>query len=240
MKFGRGFSLLETLIATGVLVVVVLGVVALSNSLVAGTVVNADKTIVNRWAVEGLELTQKVRDDNVTSKKTSSSGLPIWFEPAIDNRGSKYGWYKLDKNPDKESWDLDVTNLENTISEADFTEFGETLRSDQTVGYRLICVEAFSAVADTYKCNSDGLSGTVDDGSRDNPSVTDCNQNDGYCELTHQSLNERNVEPRNWDKIIPVGNAVKIRSVIIWEDKDEFRASSVSSLLTNWRGYEQN
>ncbi|MDO8650274.1 MAG: hypothetical protein Q7K33_03105, partial [Candidatus Berkelbacteria bacterium] len=59
----RGFSLLETLIATGVLIVVVMGVMSLSNSLIVGTVVNADKTIINRWASEGIELTQKIRDD---------------------------------------------------------------------------------------------------------------------------------------------------------------------------------
>ena len=107
MIWRRGFSLLETLIATGVLIVVVLGVVALSNSLVAGTIVNADKTIVNRWAVEGLELAQKVRDDNVLAKNTDTvTGVPVWFKPAFDENGNGYGWYRLNLLNTGNKWEL--------------------------------------------------------------------------------------------------------------------------------------
>lgn len=243
MTIKRGFSLLETLIAAGILIVVVLSIVSLSNSLIAGTVVNADKTIINRWAVEGLELTQKIRDDNIKGKlANTTSGLPIWFNPAINDNGSDYGWYKLSNKVVGTSWQITrALPGQLKLTKAQFTENSETLSSDQTTGYRLICVEAFSAVtsneADEFRCNTDAAGVALSDGVRTN--ISSCDVKDLFCSATKQSLNKNKLGSQP-DRVIPAGNAVKVRSVIIWQDKDQTRNSSVSTLLTNWKGLEQN
>ncbi|MCR4308311.1 MAG: prepilin-type N-terminal cleavage/methylation domain-containing protein [Candidatus Berkelbacteria bacterium] len=233
----RGFSLLETLIATGVLIVVILGVMSLSNSLIAGTVVNADKTIINRWASEGVELTQKIRDDTILTKSTS----PRWFEPAIDENGGKYGWYKLSPTNDQ-TWSISrLLGRTNKVTAEDFISntVGEPLKSDKTLGFRLICVEAVGAqdtrIDDDFYCNTTDET-AVSDGSRNDPNATVCQPGDLYCGMTYISINKNRLLPKI---IIPSGNAVKIRSVVVWQDKDLFRSSSMATLLTNWKGYEQ-
>lgn len=239
----RGFSLLETLIATGVLIVVVLAVISLSNSLIAGTVANADRTIINRWNAEGLELVKKIRDDNITSRAfDQSTGLPSWFAQALEDGGRDYGWYKL-RTANSKTWELDgpiPAGL--TIDSSTFKDLGESLTSDKTEGYRLICVEAVGATAladttNTFQCNTD-TNGTVDDGLRSELGV--CQVGNGkydlYCQMTRSSVNRNRLVESS---LIPAGNAVKIRSVIIWFDKDLVRSSSLATFVTNWRDYVQ-
>lgn len=235
----RGFSLLETLIATGVLIVVILGVTSLSNSLIAGTVVSADKTIINRWASEGIELTQKIRDDALLDKLTS----PNWFVPAIADYGSSYGWFKLEKLNDT-TWKLNQASHPNRLSAEEFIDTAGTgLTSDTTTGYRLICVEAVGAkdsrIVDDFYCNTTD-NDPINDGSRSQLSTCQVNggKYDLYCQMTFESINKNRLTSLE-DKIIPPGNAVKIRSVVVWQDKDQFRSSSMATLITNWKGYEQ-
>ncbi|MDP3993146.1 MAG: hypothetical protein Q8Q05_02995 [bacterium] len=242
----RGFSLLETLIATGVLIVVILGVTSLSNSLIAGTVVSADKTIVNRWASEGIELTQKIRDDTILDDSTS----PNWFEQAIAPNGDDYGWYKLSTVTDN-TWKLDelIGVGPNVLTAAQFTEgsTAEKLTSDVTTGFRLICIEAVGAQderdGDNLYCNTTDTE-RVKDGVRTDPNATRCQEgnpgqpDDLYCQMTFESINRNRLASLD-KKIVPSGNAVKIRSVIVWQDKDRFRSSSMATLITNWKGYEE-
>ncbi|MEK9167435.1 MAG: hypothetical protein AAB613_01705, partial [Patescibacteria group bacterium] len=244
-----GFSLLETLIATGVLIVVVMGVMSLSNSLIVGTVVNADKTIINRWASEGIELTQKIRDDRILDKSTS----PNWFEQAVASNGSDYGWYRLSSDT-VNTWKLDkiIGVNPNTLTSLEFTNetIGEKLTSDVTIGFRLICVEsvatnAISTNDGQFQCNTTPDGNTLLlDGLRTDPGATSCQigepgePNDLYCQMTKDSINKNRVDSLE-DKIIPSGNAVKVRSVVVWQDKDQYRSSSMATLLTNWKGYEQ-
>lgn len=238
-KTGAGFSLLETLIATGVLIVVIMGVTSLSNSLIVGTVVSADKTIINRWASEGIELTQKVRDDSLLNKATS----PNWFAPAIAENGGGYGWFKL-STTDNKTWSITrITGDYNKISATDFVKdsISEKMTSDVTVGFRLICVEAVGAQdtrdEDNFFCNTtDEL--VVRDGARTDPNASVCQSGDLYCQMTKDSIN-RNRLISLPKKIIPAGNAVKIRSVVVWQDKDQTRSTSMATLITNWKGYEQ-
>lgn len=236
----RGFSLLETLIATGVLIVVIMGVTSLSNSLIVGTVVSADKTIINRWASEGIELTQKIRDDALLNKLTS----PNWFAPAIAENGDGYGWFKL-STTDSKTWSITrVTGDYNKVIATDFIKdsISEKLTSDTTTGYRLICVEAVGAkdsrADDNFFCNTTDTQ-RVRDGARNDPNATVCQAGDKYCQMTIESINRNRLQNPLNDKIIPAGNAVKIRSVVIWEDKDQIRSSSMATLITNWKGYEQ-
>jgi Tfp pilus assembly protein PilV len=235
----RGFSLLESLIATGVLIIVVLAVISLSNSLIAGTVANADRTIINRWAAEGVELTQKIRDDNILAKNSDpATGLPSWFNQAIKDNGRDYGWFKLEVAT-ANSWKLSpAISSGNRLSAAEFKQAAENLTSDQTLGYRLICVEALAATAvsadDNLQCNSDEDGQLVDDGAR--TELTDCQTSDVYCALSQVSVNANQL---NSDTIIPPGNALKIRSVVLWENKANVRSASMAMLLTNWRGYGQ-
>lgn len=247
IKVNKGFSLLETLIATGVLIIVTLGVVSLSNSLISGTVINADKTIINRWAQEGIELTQKIRDDNILGKVTDISGLPNWFEPAIADNGSDYGWYKLSQGTTNSTWKLDkIAANVNLLAPDQFKQNAETLTSDQTVGYRLICIEAFDASStptdsndNQFHCNTQG-STILEDGLR--TALTDCQTgsagqpNDLYCQLTKTSVNKNHLAS---GKIVTPGNAVKIRAVVAWESKDQLRSSSITTVITNWKGFEQ-
>lgn len=247
---GVGFSLLETLIAASILIAVTLSIVALSNSLIGGTVVNADKTVINRWAAEGIELTKKIRDDNLLNPNT-----PIWFIPAFNDDGSDYGWYKLTPpNPSNNSATLTSAGVRNNIDEATFIGTGsssvaERLQNGQTVGYRLICIESVEANAaptnisdpNPFHCNTKGDI-ALKDGHRTD--LTDCqsstitgNSNDVYCLMTKNSVNKNHLSGTNF---IPAGSAVKVRSVIVWKVKDQAHSSSVASLLTNWKGYEQN
>jgi hypothetical protein len=114
----------------------------------------------------------------------------------------------------------------------------------QSVGnqdyYRLICIEAVGATVPTAAndtqthCNTKLDGSAKDDGNRNAPSLTTCAApagTDTYCEITTASLSRNRVGTL----AIPPGNAVKIRSVVIWQDKELFRVSDVATFLTNWK-----
>lgn len=230
----RAFSLLETLIAAGILIIVVSAITALSNSLIAGTVNGSDRAITNRWAAEALELTKKIRDDSVKASQ------PIWLSQA--ENVNKYGWYVLQKNISTQRWELKVSTLPsaNTLTAAQVINNAEPLTADILKGYRLVCVEAVGAVSDRSNefdedkiyCNTDQSNTVISsDGNRSNL-VAPCDAADVFCDLTMKSVQENHFDRT---KIIPAGSAVKIRAVVLWPDKDSFKTTSISTMLTNWK-----
>lgn len=243
-KFLRsGFSLLETLIAMAILITVVLASIALSNSLIRGTVANADEAIVNRWAAEGLERTTKIRDDRILSGVTGANGLPVWFDLAFADNGGSYGWYKLNAVTvgGVTHWELSPlgTSGARVIGFPDFRDGGERLTSGEVVGYRLICVEAVGAVSSSattsYQCNTSSSGQAAADGSRTVFDPRVCQTGDAFCELTRNSLRSNRLASDV--QTIQPGNAIKLRSVVVWEAKDEIRVADIATMMTNWRNY---
>lgn len=244
----RGFTLLEVIVAGSVLFIVASAVVGLSNTIIQGTVSNSDATITNRWSSEGLELVQKVRDENILNKQLDSNGNFIWLDQATSV--DKYGWYKLTTSiTDPNKWELTAADLASPrLLLADLDgDLGETMTADQTTAYRLICIEAVGAQQsgkdDGYVyCNaafdSNGnFSGSYNDGGNTGSSRTlksDCATEDLYCVYTKASLNATGTSRNNY---IPDGNAVKVRSVVAWVDKANYKTSDISTLFTNWKGY---
>ena len=195
----RGFSLLETLIASGILIAVILGTTSLSNALVVGTIVNADKTIINRWAAEGIELTQKIRDDTILNKST----VPNWFAPAVTDNGSDYGWYKLKaQTRPSNTWALiKIAGNVNKLSPTEFTSgaMSEKLSSDKLTGFRLVCVESVAAssisnAGDVFQCNSNSAGSVISDGLRTN--LSSCESSDYYCKLTTASVRKNRLNSK--------------------------------------------
>ncbi|HUD21137.1 MAG TPA: type II secretion system protein [Candidatus Saccharimonadales bacterium] len=238
----RGFTLLEVLVASGVLFIVASAVVGLSNTIIQGTVSNSDRTVVNRWATEGLELTTKIRDDTVLQNKTDAAGNPLWLDQATSV--DKYGWYKLQQDPISGIWKLVATpyQVKQPLS-AVAGDYAESLTSDQTQAYRLICLESVgakqipdNASGDFIYCNAKDSDGTAfNDGDRN--VKTDCDTNDVYCLFTKSSLNADNLAATPL-RLIPAGNAVKARAVIVWPDKSSYKVSDMATILTNWQGYD--
>jgi len=236
-----GFTLLEVLVAGSVLFVVTTAVVGLSNSIIRGTSTNADKTIANRWASEGLELTNKIRNDSVKSGGTAVNGESVWFAQAASV--DKYGWYDLAANKvgAVTTWQLNPTSAPVQLPLADAPSYSATpLESQGLQATRLICVEAYGAVdvssdSASASCNSrDGTSSPVNDGDRV-PSG-DCSSTDTYCLLIKASLNRNHSTASAY---IPSGNMVKIRSVVIWPDHNSFRTAELSTLFGNWQDSNQ-
>lgn len=77
-RLKRAFTLLEVLVAGGILFVVSAAVVGLSNSIIQGTVISSDTTVTNRWVAEGIEFATKIRDDN-SRIQGFSQGQQYWF-----------------------------------------------------------------------------------------------------------------------------------------------------------------
>lgn len=231
VKKFSGFSLLETLIATGVLLVVTSAAVALSNSLVRGTVSNADTTIVDRWLAEGAELTTKIRDENVKSNS-------LWLSQArsfIYSPGSGYGWYKLDTGG------VLTAVSSGAIAKSFVLSQGEQLISGSLIAGRLVCIEAVSAPSPTdvpesavslIRCNQRDNT-NVDDGSRSITNQCDPSGSDLYCLMSKDSLNRNTINPT--PKIIPAGNAAKVRVYVVWQNKDAYKVRSMATILTNWK-----
>lgn len=231
-----GFTLLEVLISLGVLFVTASAIIALSNSLIQGTIGGANKTVTNRWASEGLELVTNIRDNRVKTSARDSNGNFLWFGPAVSS--SSYGWYKLTGN-DTAGWQLSLASNSSKLALSDIvTQAGlaEPLTSDQLTGFRLICVEALAAASPTtttdVSCNTDANGQPIDDGSRNQAQLPNCQVNDSYCQLTQPSLNQNaTTQP----KLITAGNAIKVRSIVVWPDRTNFRLSSMAQLVTNWQ-----
>lgn len=234
--------MLEVLIAGGILFIVSGAIVGLNNSIIRGTAVNADVTILNRWASEGLELTAAHRDDNLLAGNNDGNNS-IWLNEATDP--ANYGWYTLSQNGN--NWALTkATGLGNTI---DFTTLNNTNSEAKTsqslTAFRLICLESVGAVtrrdATTDSCNtSAGGSAIASDGDRSHTTAP-CDSANNYCTNTQASLNrdELSSVATNSPTIIPAGNAVKVRSVVVTSNKTGFTVADVATLLTNWKGFEQ-
>lgn len=256
-RFSRAFTLLEVLVSGGILFIVASAVVGLSNSIIQGTSISNDTTITNRWAAEGLELTTKIRDDAV-KQASFETGQVIWFAPA-ENVG-KYGWYYLKDTSlaaDGTQWAL--TKIADTNNIIDLTKLSATLSpdelkatnltSDTLLANRLVCVEAVAAqkLTDETKlgCNvTENGTQTLSDGDRtirtncDRGSLTANPRNeDLFCKLTLESLNRN--KTGSGTTTIPDGNAVKVRSVVIWPDRGKNLTTDIATLLTNWKSVEQ-
>lgn len=239
----RGFTLIEVLIAAGILFMVAGAVAGLTNTIVQGTSQTADNTETNRWASEGLELVTKVRNDSVAIGGTVvSGGEKIWFAPAFNS--DDYGWYKLSSN------NISLQNsLDNRLnfSALESSDAEKISSSSGLVGYRLICIEAFGAksiATDNFiDCNSskDSTEAARTDAADGNraASFTDCDSSDNYCLASKASLNINNPSTDSQYFSLP-GNVVRVRSVIIWQDREEWKTTEMSTLLTNWKGFEQN
>lgn len=253
----KAFTLLEVLVAGGILFVVSAAVVGLSNSIIQGTAISNDTTITNRWAAEGLEFASKIRDDNSRIKGFSTNGQSYWFHAPILTSNT-YGWHYLAANADGVTWRLvALTGTEKNTLDYKSATFdpvpltGDEPQSGTLQGYRFICVEAVGAIrtananTDKLHCNTNGDDDTtkiVTDGPRDG-AASACYQEaptgselrfDRYCLLTRPSLNREGLGNGN-DKLILDGNAVKVRSVVLWNDRGEYRFSDIATLLTNWR-----
>lgn len=241
----KAFTLLEVLIAGGILFVVSAGIVGLSNSIIRGTTITNDATITNRWASEGLELTTKIRDEKAKTA-TFASGEGIWFgDPAVSGsnytNSSNYGWHYLKPDQVKPTWSLEplaksyqnIIDL-NSFNPSDPSLLIESLSANNLIGYRLICIESYGAVVhsdeDILNCNTDVNGNIVSDGNRIPIPGPECHDDDLFCRLTKPSLNKTET-----GGIIPDGNAVKVRSVVLWGDRGTLRKTDIATILTNWR-----
>ncbi len=253
-KIKNSFTLIEVLVAGSVLFIVSAAVVGLSNSIIQGTALTTDEAVANRLSTEGLEVVTKIRDDQL-KQASYQSGRFVWFDPAETSAG--YGWYMLEEetaNPN--SWQLQPQSaLPNVINTADGT-FDVAQAQHLPVGtidfYRLICVEAVAGSdnqADgSLNCNTRSNPGDppiiVNDGDRQLAVLTNNCFSDGananeykediYCQFTETSINRNRITTTN-EKIIPDGNAVKVRSVVVWNDKGRYRSSATATLFTNWQ-----
>lgn len=253
----RAFTLIEVLVAGSILFIVSAAVVGLSNSIIQGTALTTDETVANRLSTAGLEIVTKIRDDKI---KNASYDLPgqtgefVWFDQAESS--SNYGWYALSE-PTTNSWTLGtkLSQLSNTIPLEDTTTITALLASaqKQTVGiidfYQLICVEAVAGTdnQDDQELNCNTRSDTsqiINDGDRSSAvQNNDCFSGSGtgyeedlYCQFTKDSINRnRIVVVGTNDKIVSDGNAVKVRSVVLWNDKGTYRTVSTATLFTNWQ-----
>lgn len=238
----RAFTLLEVLIAVGVLFIIGSAVVSLSNTLIQGTIGTADTTVTNLWAQEGLELVAKNRDD-----RNKEDQNPVWLAQA--KQYTDYGWYYVALNPSTNKVELTraiFNGNQNYLHILKAEAFADNdpkakLQSEGLNARRFICVEALGASSinssnntDRLRCNLDRLSDQVyNDGAR--TISNDCYNNDVYCVMTKASLNKNNA----LSTFIPPGNAVKVRSVIVWQTQRGYRTSEMSTILTNWRSIEQ-
>jgi prepilin-type N-terminal cleavage/methylation domain-containing protein len=230
----KGFTLLEVLVAAGILFIVGSATVGLTNSIIQGTAQTSSETVANRLASEGLELVAKKRDDTVKA----AVGDDPWF--AYASAVNQYGWYAVSPNGTLTATGLNLVPLLSVVT----TATSLPVEVKQSVGnqdyYRLICIEAVGATVPTAAndtqthCNTKLDGSAKDDGNRNAPSLTTCAApagTDTYCEITTASLSRNRVGTL----AIPPGNAVKIRSVVIWQDKELFRVSDVATFLTNWK-----
>ncbi|MBI4948458.1 prepilin-type N-terminal cleavage/methylation domain-containing protein [Candidatus Berkelbacteria bacterium] len=240
----RGFTLIEVLIAAGILFMVAGAVAGLTNTIIQGTSQTADNTETNRWASEGLELVTKVRNDNVASGGVLVNSEKVWFAPAVSS--DEYGWYSVSStSATKTSLQKRLTFDGLTAQESQLTGAVITSTSGLT-GYRLICIEAYGAKSytseDFVDCNAEveGAETYADkkDGNR-LQGYSDCDSADNYCIASKESLN-KNKPTGVSDYFVLPGNVVRVRSVIIWEDRGEWKTTEMSTLLTNWKGFEQN
>jgi prepilin-type N-terminal cleavage/methylation domain-containing protein len=231
----NGFTLLEVLIAVGVLFIIGSAVLSLSNTLIQGTVGTADATVTNLWAAEGLELVAKNRDD-----RAKSGNNPVWLEQA--EAYSDYGWYTVELSGNQAVLTKATINssdnvLNITKEQAFAADNDNLLTSEGLTARRLICIEAVGVSSvnvgtneDRLRCNMDRTTnGRYNDGNR--TIGANCSPNDLYCLMTADSLNRNNSRR----VIIPSGSAVKVRAVLVWQNQYGYQTSELGTILTNWR-----
>ena len=230
----KGFTLIEVLVSGFILVTVGAAVVSLSNTISQGSVVQADTSVANRLAGEGIEKVTKVRDDSM------SSGTSIWLAQA--ETSSKYGWYYLDSTDSLKQ----LNDISSPKSSTTAVVTSSSYNSDESYAkitlnnipyYRLICIEAVGATEtsddNNVYCNTNDGTNVLSDGTR--AVGPTCETGDVYCNFSQSTLGA--ADPWSSSKIIPSGNAVKVRSVVVWQDKDVNRAADMSTLLTNWKSH---
>lgn len=231
----KGFTLLEVLISVGVLFIIGSAVLSLSNTLIQGTVGTADATVTNLWAAEGLELVTKNRDD-----RTLASASEPWLAQA--NTPSEYGWYTVQLMSGQVTLTrVSLTGSQYKISKAQAFTAGEQLTSEALTASRLICIEAVGArslhptlTSDQLSCNLNEVgSGAYNDGARQ--IGTACRSGDVYCSMTVDSVNKNS----NRTTFISAGSAVKVRSVLVWQNQYGYQTAQMGTLLTNWRNIGQ-
>lgn len=234
MRRNKGFTLLEVLISVGVLFIIGSAILSLSNTLIQGTVSTADTTITNLWAAEGLELVSKNRDDRFHEDPSQP-----WLAAALTH--NEYGWYTVALSGNRVALEKATINGSNTLLDITMQQAFEAdnsnlLTSENLSARRLICIEALGVSSlnaepnsDRLRCNMDQTNGRFNDGSRN--SLALCSANDLYCSMTRDSLNRNNVR----GVLIPAGNAVKVRSVVVWQSQSGFQTAEMGTILTNWR-----
>lgn len=62
LSLSNGFGLMEVLVASGILIIVISGTVALSNYSIRSTIISADRTIATQLAQQRIEQIRKSRD----------------------------------------------------------------------------------------------------------------------------------------------------------------------------------
>lgn len=242
----KGFTLLEVLVAGSILFIVSAAVVGLSNSIIQGTALTTDQATATRLATQGIELVNKIRNDTVKGGDFTQ-GKFIWFPPV--ESASDYGWWQLSSISN--NWQLNEDDVDFPDVSIDLNSFdsakAEKISEDQLDFYRFMCIEALAASNypqenSTIFCNAqESGNGYVEviDGTRSE--IDSCYQQslglnynkDSYCEFSAESINRNRVD--GLDKYIPNGNAVKVRSIVVWEDRDEFHRTEVSTMFTNWQ-----
>ncbi len=239
MQRQKGFTLLEVLIAVGVLFIIGSAILSLSNTLIKGTIGTADATVTNLWAAEGLELVAKNRDDRLKDDANQP-----WLEQV--QAYTEYGWYTVSLNGSQAVLTKATINGSQTILnitkqqafEADNTNL---LTSEGLSARRLICIEAVGVPSinvdgdsDRLRCNMDRITdGRFNDGLRQ--ITTDCRTTDVYCLMTKDSLNRNNSRT----VFTPAGSAVKVRAVLVWQNQYGYQTSEIATMLTNWRSVGQ-
>lgn len=236
----HGFTLLEILIAVGVLFIIGSAVLSLSNTLIQGTIGTADATVTNLWAAEGLELVGKNRDDRLKENANQP-----WLEAALNH--NDYGWYTISLTDNRAVLTKATINgstslLEITKEQAFKADQNNPLHvSENLTARRLICIEAVGVPSLNPTSNSDNLRCNMDrstnvrynDGSRN--IGFDCQPNDLYCLMTKDSLNRNNSRT----VFTSAGNAVKVRAVLVWQNQSGYQTTQMSSMMTNWRSASQ-
>ena len=234
-KMKRGFTLIEVLIASSILIAVIAAVIALSNSINRNTIIASDMTDANNMVNTDFSTMKGDIQAEINSGK-------VWMTQAelgADGK-NKYGWYYKDPTDGKLTRFTDARINVLTPDEI-FTLTGANKETMNNVDYyHLLCFESFeskaSSVSDNSKfyCNEDGSGNIYNDGTRTVNS--DCEtlgvKNDAYCVFSKPSLNTNSVGL--WtQKYVPSGNAVKVRVLVVWKEKEEVLYSDMARLFTN-------
>ena len=235
----RGFTLIEVLIASCILVVVVAAIVALSNSINRNTLIASDMSDANNVAISDFSSIE-------SAVQTNFSAGSMWLSQAAAI--TNYGWYYKDANTGVLTQFTDTKKNELTSSEV-FAMTGEGLKNVNGVDYyKLICYEGFGSSASSlsgrqsdgstkFYCNTNDRTTNYNDGTR--IIGTDCEDTlsakDEFCKFSKESLNKsKPTGGTDWDStIIPSGNTLKVRSVVVWMHKEEVFYTDVAKIFTN-------